>query len=342
VGPRRKQPRVTTIDEAVAPGYFPLIAIIIVTWNSAAHLPALLATIPAGLCGLRFQLVIADNASADDSVAIARRLAPDCVVVQTGRNAGYAGGINAGLAAVDGYDAALVLNPDIHLSGGSVARLYAALSDRVGVAVPRIHNADGSLALSLRRTPTIARAFGEAIAGERAGRFSALGETVVDKATYATTGPVDWATGAAMLISARCLAQCGPWDEEFFLYCEETEFALRARDQGFETRYVPDAEVVHQGGDSRISPRLWTLLEVNRVRLYRKRHTAAATAVFWSAVVLGQSSRAALGHARSRRAAAALVRRSTWMTSAYDFADAASKSARGDRSTPSGRTSAVS
>lgn len=286
----------------------PAVAVVVITWNSAGELPGLIESLPDGMRGTRYQLIIADNASADETVAVARRLTPDCTVVQTGRNAGYAAGFNAGLAAAHRYDAALILNPDIRLSPGAIAALYGALGDGVGIAVPRIRNEDGSLARSLRREPTIGRALGEAVLGQRSGRFAALGETVVDDSAYSRTNAVDWATGAIMLISADCLATCGPWDESFFLYSEETEFALRARDYGFLTRYVPQAEVTHLGGELRVSPRLWSLLQVNRIRLYRKRHSVAASAAYWSAVMLRESSRAALGHARSRAAAAALLR----------------------------------
>jgi GT2 family glycosyltransferase len=112
-----------------------------------------------------------------------------------------------------------------------------------------------------------------------------------------------------MLISAECARACGPWDESFFLYSEETDFALRAGDLGLATAFVPAAEVTHLGGESRVSPALWSLLVVNRVRLYRKRHSAAATAAFWVAVFMRESSRAMLGHRRSRRAVGALFGR---------------------------------
>jgi GT2 family glycosyltransferase len=164
------------------------------------------------------------------------------------------------------------------------------------------------VAFSLRREPTVRRALGEAVLGQRAGRFAALGETVLDREVYFRDGPADWATGAVMLMSRACLEACGPWEERFFLYSEETEFALRARDRGFATELVAQAEVVHIGGESRVSPALWSLLTVNRVRLYRMRHSRPATALFWSAVFLREASRAALGHPRSRQAVAALVR----------------------------------
>jgi GT2 family glycosyltransferase len=285
----------------------PMIAVVVVTWNSADQLPDLVRSIGPGLRGLDHQLVIVDNDSADGTVARARELAPGCRVVQTGRNAGYAAGINAGIAAADPYDAVLVLNPDIRLSPGSVEVLYRQLAGRVGITVPLIRHEDGSPARSLRRAPTVLRALGEAVLGERAGRFPRLGETVVDPQAYGRYGVTDWATGAAMLISAACARVCGPWDESFFLYSEETDFALRAGDLGFDTAFVPSATVTHLGGQSRVSPALWSLLTVNRVRLYRKRHSPVATAAFWSAVFLRESSRALLGQRRSRRAVAALL-----------------------------------
>jgi hypothetical protein len=57
-----------------------------------------------------------------------------------------------------------------------------------------------------------------------------------------------------------------------------------------------------------VSPRLWSILTVNRVRLYRKRHSAPATALYWSAVMLRESARAAIGKERSRHAVGALLR----------------------------------
>jgi GT2 family glycosyltransferase len=289
----------------------PRIAVVVVTWNSAALLPDLVASIGPGLRGLDHQLIVVDNDSADDTVARARELAPGCTLVQTGRNAGYAAGINAGMAAAERYDAVLVLNPDIRLTPGCVEVLYGKLGDRVGITVPLIRHEDGTPARSLRREPTVMRALGEAVLGERAGRFPSLGETVVDPDAYRRYGVTDWATGAAMLVSAACARACGPWDESFFLYSEETDFALRAGDLGFGTAFVPGAEVTHLGGQSRVSPALWSLLTVNKVRLYRKRHSAPATAAFWTAVFLRESVRAVLGHRRSRSAVAALLGRAT-------------------------------
>jgi GT2 family glycosyltransferase len=293
------------------------VVVIAVTWNSAGVLPGFLAALPEGMAGLDdWRLVVADNASADDTVAVLRDLAPDAEVVQTGRNAGYAAGLNAALSVCDpvATRAVLVCNPDVRMRAGCARALVEALDarqpdgSRTGIAVPVLLEEDDAVFPSLRREPSVARAFGEAVLGNRrAGRFRRWGEMITDPAAYTRPTRADWAGGALMVLSWSCLDACGPWDESFFLYSEETEYCLRARDRGYATCLAPEAAAVHLGGDSRVSPRLFTLLTLNRVRLYRLRHGAAATTAFRAAVLLREASRAALGREPSRAAARALL-----------------------------------
>ena len=124
------------------------VAICVVTYNSAAQLPGLIASLPDGASGVTWRLVVADNASSDASVETVRRLAPEATLVQVGRNAGYAAGVNAALAAAGPYTAALVLNPDVRLKPGCLATLLRALREpRVGIAVPRLIDAAGKFLL---------------------------------------------------------------------------------------------------------------------------------------------------------------------------------------------------
>ena len=115
-----------------------------------------------------------------------------------------------------------------------------------------------------------------------------------------------------MLISAQCWRACAPWDESFFLYSEETDFALRARDAGYATRFTPQARAVHLGGESRQSSGLWSLLVLNRVRLYRRRRGRLRGVAFWAALLLRELSRAAIGRRPSRAAARALLSPARW------------------------------
>ncbi|GIF38712.1 glycosyltransferase [Actinoplanes xinjiangensis] len=280
------------------------ILVAVVTYNSERLLADLIDGLKVGLSGLKWHLTVADNDSRDGSVETVRRLAPEATVVEMGRNAGYAAGINAAVAASPAHDAVLVLNPDVRLTPGCVARLQEALKEPgTGIAVPNIVDGAGDLIYTMRREPTVLRTLGDAFLGaRRAGRFPLVGEVVADERRYAVEQFTDWAEGSTMLVSAECWQRCGPWDESFFLYSEETDFALRSRDAGLRTRYVPDAHATHLEGDSRVSPGLWALLTLNKVRLFKRRHGRVRAGAYWAALLLRESSRALLGKAPSRAA----------------------------------------
>jgi GT2 family glycosyltransferase len=289
----------------------PTVTIVVVTYNSERLIEDFFAALPAAIAGVpSVAVVVADNASADSTVATVVRHAPGAAVVSLGANRGYSAGINAAIEAVPPAEAALVLNPDIRLGAGSVAALLQGLEQpHTGITVPRLYEANGEQAPSLRREPSFTRALAAALlGGKRAGRIGTIGELVYDPARYEVPGVYDWATGAAMMISRRCFDAIGPWDESFFLYSEETEYALRARDAGFLLRYVPAATAIHVGGDLHENADLWVLSNVNRVRLYSRRHGRVRTHAFRLALALNEGIRATSGPGPHRAAFRVLLR----------------------------------
>jgi N-acetylglucosaminyl-diphospho-decaprenol L-rhamnosyltransferase len=284
------------------------VAVVVVTYNSEDLLADLLTSLDDGLKGIPWHLTVADNASADNTVTLLRRLAPAATLIEMGRNAGYAAGINAAVKASPPHSAILVLNHDVRLMPRCVAELLGALRPGTGVVVPKLLDRESELIESMRREPTVLRAWGDALLGaQRAGRYPFLGEVVTDRRRYCRESVTDWAEGSTLLISAECWQHCGPWDESFFLYSEETDFALRARDIGLVTRYVPTAQAVHLEGGSSQSPGLWTLVMLNRILLFQRRNGKIRTVAYWAALLSREASRAVLGKATSRAAVKALI-----------------------------------
>jgi GT2 family glycosyltransferase len=288
------------------------VAAVIVTYNSADVLGGCLRSLAEQGAPLT-SVVVADNASRDDTRAIAESVdGPLMRVLNLGRNAGYAAAVNAGIAALDldQLDAVLVLNPDCRVRHGALAALLCTLQHSgSGIAVPRLVNPDGSLQYSLRRKPTVGRALVEAfVPGGLAGRLGSLGELITDPNRYERPCTAAWATGAAMLLSVRALREIGPWDESFLLYSEETEYALRAADLGWSTWYEPAAVFEHIGGESRTNPMLASMLTVNKVILFRRRHSRFQSVAFFSAVAVGEFLRAATGRPTSWASITALLR----------------------------------
>jgi len=284
------------------PSVLPDLAVVIVTYNSANVVTGLLDSIPAALDGLQADIVVIDNDSVDGTAdMVAAR--NGCRVVSSA-NVGYAAGINRGVAEAARADAILALNADVRLGEGSVRPLLDALKlPGTGIVVPQLRHPDGLLQRSLRREPTLLRSLG--LAGTR---VPALAELVSAAADYSRAHLVDWAAGAVVMMSRACFDAVGGWDESFFIYSEETDLSLRARDLGLLTRYEPRSVAFHIGGASGQSEITYAMQVVNRVRLYRRRHGAAASWLYYLLIIGGQLKWIACGKRASRFAVAALLR----------------------------------
>lgn len=274
------------------------VAIVVVTYNSDACVGDLLTSLADSGADT---VVVVDNGSTDGTVGVVQAF--DGVRLVQSTNVGYAGGINLGVRAAPDADAYLVLNPDLSVRPGLVAALTAPLADpHVGMVVPLVLHPDGRRQDSLRREPTLLRAVGL----NRTG-IPLLSEYVTSDEDYQTPRDVDWALGAAVLIRRECYESVGPWDESFFLYSEETDFCLRARDAGWVTRFVPGGVVVHHGGGSGRTAATHQMLILNKVRLYARRHSSAASWVYWGVTLLSEASWVLRGHPESRASIDALL-----------------------------------
>jgi N-acetylglucosaminyl-diphospho-decaprenol L-rhamnosyltransferase len=280
----------------------PDIDVIVVTYNSAQVIGDLLDSLPAALDGLSAEVVVVDNGSADDTVQLLESR-DDCRVVRS-TNIGYAGGINKGVREAAGADAILILNPDARLHPRSVPMLVKALREPgTGIVAPQVRSPDGTLELSLRREPTLLRALGLTTTG-----IPALSEYVSDPDAYARPHVVDWALGAVLMMSRACYDAVGGWDESFFLYSEETDLSLRARDVGLLTRYEPRSVAIHIGGQSGRNNRTHAMQIINRVRLYRRRNGAFASWCYYWLTIASELTWVLRGHRQSTYAILGLIR----------------------------------
>jgi len=206
--------------------------------------------------------------------------------ISTGRNLGYAGGVNQCLEATPAADAWWVLNPDTYPAEETLSRMIARLErgdcDAVGDTV---HYPDGVVQShgGLWR-----KWLARAVSLNHGDRL----ETPVDASAIEATQ--NYLNGASMLVSRRFVETVGPLREEYFLYCEEVEWCLRARARGMRLGYAADAPVLHeQGGstgyssDLRQSSKLSVYLnERNRLLLTRDCYPTALPVCAVSALAL--------------------------------------------------------
>ncbi|MCX6502428.1 MAG: glycosyltransferase family 2 protein [Microbacterium sp.] len=296
------------------------VAVVIVSYNSSDDIRQLLPDLRREAGTLRLRVIVADNSSADDTRAMLARHA-DVITLATGGNLGYAGAINAAMTHVGDTDAILILNPDLRLDPGAIGRMLRRLrsDDQIAAVAPLLRDEDGAVYFSLRRDPTVLRAAADAIIGRFwQRRPAALSEFVRSPRQYGWCHPIDWATGAALLISSPAQEAIGQWDERFFLYSEETDIQRRLRDAGWSVWFDPAAGATHRRGGSGTSADLNALLTVNRVR-YIEKHRPRSAAAFRAAVMVGEHLRRSAGNARSRWA---LRSRARWATLPHARRDA--------------------
>lgn len=219
------------------------VSAVVVAFRSATHLPGLLADLNAQ--GVE-EVIVVDNASPDDSAAVAVAVLPRAQILRLEVNRGFAAGANVGVAAASGTHLLLV-NPDVRLAPGAVGALRSAAGRRPeAVLGPRVRDTAGRVLPTRRSLP---------------GWWSLLGEEVLLREGAAIGGWPQrrWARWAgydrevdAPILSGVCLLvpravweHTGPLDEGYFLYWEEVDWQLRARALGYPTVLVPAAEVVH-------------------------------------------------------------------------------------------------
>jgi hypothetical protein len=220
----------------------------IVSWNTAALLDRCLSALPAALAGLDAEVVVVDNASADDSVE--RAASHDGVKVVAHRhNVGYAAAMNVALAGSDA-SVLIALNPDTEPPPGSLATLCRRLlgDAGVGLVAPQLVGPGGVAQYTARRFPSVPLAAASCLLPVRC-QAGALGRRLLLEPARQPQQPtaVDWVIGAVHVIRASALRGRAPYDERWFMYAEDLELCWWLAARGWSVRLEADVTVPHVG-----------------------------------------------------------------------------------------------
>lgn len=220
------------------------VAIVILNYNGASMLRKFLPMV-IERSGAQAEVIVADNASTDESVAVMSNEFPTVSLIKLDKNWGFAEGYNRALQNVDA-DYFLLLNSDVEVTDGWIEPLLATMETDKGIAAcqPKL--------LDYKRKTHFE------YAGASGGFIDHYGypycrgrifDTVEeDRGQYNEQCDIFWATGAALMIRAEDFRAVGGLDGTFFAHMEEIDLCWRLRARGRRIVCVPESVVYHVGG----------------------------------------------------------------------------------------------
>lgn len=220
------------------------LAIVILNWNGKRYLESFLPTL------LRYipdyaELVVADNASTDDSVSFLQEKFPAVRVIENSCNEGFAKGYNLALKHVEAQYYC-ILNSDIEVTEGWVEPVMEMMdaNEKIAAVQPKL------LSYHQRDSFEYAGAAGGFIDkyGYPFCRGRVFSNVEQDKGQYDTEADIFWATGAALFVRSEVFHNMGGFDEDFFAHMEEIDFCWRIKNAGYKIKCCPTSVVYHIGG----------------------------------------------------------------------------------------------
>ena len=238
-------------------GWATSVDFVVVAYRSAGILGACLDSIAADLAGTSAEarwgdgatVIVVDNASPDDSAAVARAHSVGATVIESPSNTGFGSGCNLGAAAGQSANV-FFLNPDARLVPGSTARLLREfdLEPTLGAIGPGLSDPKGDYrAASAGFEPSLRSIIGHFLL---VGRVPGLRRWFrpLQLPQGSREPRPDWVSGAAMLVRREALEEVGGFDESMFLYMEDIDLCRRLRARGWRIGYEPGAVVTHDLG----------------------------------------------------------------------------------------------
>lgn len=220
------------------------VAVVILNYNGRDFLAKFLPDV-VRFTATSAEIIVADNASKDDSVAFMKSEFPDIRLIQNKTNGGFSTGYNLALSQIDA-DYYVLLNSDIEVSPGWIEPVINLMESDLSIAAcqPKI------LAYHDRSKFEYAGAGGGFI--DRFGypfcRGRLFQSIETDEGQYDDVMEVFWASGACMFVRADLYHKFGGLEDEFFAHMEEIDFCWRLKNKGYKIMYCGQSVVYHIGG----------------------------------------------------------------------------------------------
>jgi GT2 family glycosyltransferase len=271
------------------------ITLTIVNTDNRELLRTCLKTIYATIHSVAFEVIVVDNASNDGSADMVASCFPHAIVIRNESRLGYGNSHNKAIRAARGRYI-LVLNEDMEIKEGAVDRMVseAEQTPDLGAMGCRILNPDGTLQHSCFRFPALTSELFEALFPYTMVFARSPLRSKMYWWDHSSKRQVDVVLGCCMLVSRKTIEFVGAFDPNFFVYSEEHDWCKRMADAGLRNIFIPDAAMIHVGGQTskRMSLRMALVQLDSRTKYFFKHHGALQTLALRGILLFSASMRA--------------------------------------------------
>jgi GT2 family glycosyltransferase len=228
------------------------VSVIIVNWNTKELLRDCICSVYEHAGNIDYEIIVIDNASTDGSASMVKNDFRQVILIENSDNRGFATANNQGIAVAKGRYV-LLLNSDTVVLDNSIANTVRFADENPHAAVTgcRVLNPDRSLQRTCFMFPSILNMLLSSTYLYKLfpkNRF--FGREQMTWWNRSDVREVDVVTGCFMLVRREAIEQVGVMDEQFFMYCEETDWCYRFREKGWKVMFAPVGEIIHFGGQS--------------------------------------------------------------------------------------------
>lgn len=255
------------------------ISVIIVSYNTQALTLQCIASVYAYTAGVRFEVIMVDNASSDDTVALVQARFPKVKIITNSRNAGFGTANNQGARVARGKYLFL-FNSDAFLTDNALLYFFRYMENEAASGCAAcggllMFDAEGRKEnVSAGNFPSFWQDFADIGFSHLYPAYYARRLSIGIGKQASSVYEVDYLSGADIFIRRELFRQSGGFDETFFLYYEETDLFFRLKKAGYTAVVLPGISLVHLGGGSSAStgknPRKERILFRSKLHFYRK------------------------------------------------------------------------
>jgi GT2 family glycosyltransferase len=247
------------------------ISFIIVNWNTRELLKNCLESVVQTVHGLAYEVIVVDNASIDGSVAMLRESFPQVRIIANKENKGFGAANNQAFQIMAGRYA-LLLNTDTVLMEDAIRELFSFMENHpeAGMSCGQLLNRDGSKQNSIAPFPTLFTL----VTNISLLEYLFPGKYPSKRYEHRQSIAVDSGVGACLMVRKKAMDAVGWFDERYFFFFEETDWAYRMHLAGWKVYHVPTARICHLQGQS-IGPDIKSRIEFyhSRYQFLKKWHS---------------------------------------------------------------------